>query len=139
MERVDGQLRCAVLNETLFSAKRGATSAERRPASVGLSDLTNTRLMWIVVMSALSGTCLVLLTVAVAALLRRVCCHVDTSRRRLHQQQRGPHQSLSWRRHHRISGDCSCRHSSPPSRLPLADIEQADDPALSARCDASEV
>jgi len=140
VERVDGRQRCALLNETLYSAERGAKSTERRPASVGLGDLTDTRLFWIVVMSALSGTCLVLLTVAVAALMRRVCCRVDTARHHhQQQQQRGPHQSSSWRRRHRISGDCACHQSSPLSHLPLADIEQSDDLTPPTRRDASEV
>ena len=147
VERVDGRQRCALLNETLFSPPRATSSAERRPGveTVGLGDLTNTRLLWIVVMSALSGTCLVLLTVAVAALMRRLCS------RHHHQQPTSrdhPHHStLSWRpyRRHRISGagDCeACRHSSPPlSRLQLADLQQSDvDLVLpSARCDASDV
>lgn len=145
MEREDGRGRCALLNETLFSPKRGATSANRRRALVGLNDLTNTRLFWIVVMASLSGTCLVLLTVAVAVLMRRVCCHVDTDhhRRRHHhlyrqqQQQHGPHQSFTSR--HRVSGDCGRRQTSPLSQMPLADIEQSDDPSLSARCDATEL
>lgn len=145
VERVDGRQRCALLNATPPLSPppglRGATSAERRPgagsSSVGLGDLTDTRLLWIVVMSALSGTCLVLLTVGVGALLRRVCCHVD-------QHQQPPHHSLSWRRRRRVSGgDCACRQqSSPPapSRLQLADIQQSDDLATSAsHRDASQV
>lgn len=147
LERVDHRGRCAFLNETLSSPERGATSAKRRPSSVGLGDLTNTRLFWIVIMAALSGTCLVLLTVAVAMLMRRVCCYVESHhrrrRRQLHHhrqqpqlQQRGPHQS----RHHRTSSDCGCRqHASPMSQLPLADIELLDDLSRSARCDATEV
>jgi len=148
VESVDGRGRCAFLNETLFSPERGATLAKRRPASVGLSDLTTTRLFWIVVMAALSGTCLVLLTVAVAVLMRRVCCYIDTNhhRRRHHpyhsqqqqQQQHGPHQS-SASRHRRISSDCGCRQTSPLSQLPLADIEQSDDLSLTERCSATEV
>ena len=145
MEPADGRGRCAFLNETLFSPERGATSAERRPASVGISDLTNTRLFWIVVMAALSGTCLVLLTVAVAVVMRRVCCYVDTDHHhRRHHHHHHPHSHRQQHepftsRHRRISGDCACRQSSPLSQLPLADIEQSDDLSLSARCETTEV
>ena len=148
---MDGQGRCALLNESLFSPERGATSDERQPTSVGVADLTDTRLFWIVVMSALSGTCLVLLTVAVAVLMRRVCCYVDVSRDRRHhrhqqrqrqqqqQAERGAgHQSTSRRR--RVSGDCSCRQTSPPMQLPLVDVDQTNDSqSPSAVCDSTEV
>jgi len=140
VERVNGRHRCALLNETQFSPERGATSAKRRPVeseseSVGLADLTSTRLFWIVTMAALSGTCVVLLTVAVVVLMRRVCCYVDTNRCRhhrphsQHQQLHGPHQSFTpW--HHRIPG------TAPLSQLPLADIDLSDD---QSRCDATDV
>ena len=148
MEGADGEGQCALLNETLLLPERGATSAERQPVNVGFSHLTDTRLFWIVVMSALSGTCLVLLTVAVAVLMRRVCCYVDVDHRRRrhhhhHHPQRGSsHHLLSSRRRRcESSGDCPCRHStSPPlSQLPLVDTDRSDDLAMSARCDATQV
>ena len=146
LEPVESRGQCELMNETLFSPERGATSAKRRPNTVGIGDLTNTRLFWIVVMAALSGTCLVLLTVAIAVLMRRVCCYVDVNHRRQHHHHHHSHphqphrpQQLFTARHHRISGDCSCRQTSPLSQLPLADIELSDDPSLSARCDATDV
>ena len=152
MERVGTRGRCALLNHTLISPERaGATSADRPPVSVSLSDLTSTRLFWIVIMSALSGTCLVLLTVAVAVLMRRVCCYVDTDHRlrrhRHYGHQGGPHQQGSGRhqcvslRHQRISSDCPCRRSSPLSELPAAadTDEHSDDLAASTCCNTTEV
>lgn len=140
VERAGGYDQCALLNETLFLPERGATLAKRRPPSVSLNDLTSTRLFWIVIMAALSGTCLVLLTVAVAVLMRRVCCYISIShRRRRHhqlQQQCSPHH-LFTSRHRRMS--CDCQQTSPVSQLPLADIEQLDELSQSARCHATEV
>ena len=155
VERVDGPVSCALLNESVQTSPERRATAVKPPhrSSVGLADLTSTRLFWIVVMAALSGTCLVLLTVAVAALMRRICCsrHVDAYRRHRrrhhprHQQQQQPRglQQLSvTSRHRRLSGDCAgcCRHASLPlSQLPLADIELLDDLSRPVRCDATEV
>jgi len=145
-----------LLNESVqTSPERRATAAKpRRPSSVGLADLTSTRLFWIVIMAALSGTCLVLLTVAVAALTRRICCHdvhaFRRHRRRHHQQVQVQQRERSVQqlpvtssRHRRLSaGSCAgCRQASLPLfQLSPADKELLDDlSSRPARCDATEV